>query len=232
MARVVSGGGSPVRCVDDGHHRCGAAARVVVTVDDVTESDGAPPLSELLRRLESALAERGVHVVQRLAPGVPQDVVREALAEIGLDPPDELLTWFAWHNGIAWRGDERLGHAYLVKWIPYSIDEAIAEYRNQPVGTEPWQWHPDWLPIAHLRNPDRLGAYCGSDTRRRGEVREVSGTERFWTDPPARTGLRELATWLTDAVEAGHWSYEVGEFAWSVEHWAEIPVARRVTGLV
>ena len=170
--------------------------------------------------------------MQRLAPGASAHRVREVLSEVGLDPPDDLLTWFAWHNGIAWRGDERLGHAFLVHWIPYSIDEAVAEYRNQPVGTEPWEWHPDWLPIAHLRNADRLGAYCGANTQQRGQVRQVSGTERFWTDPPARTRLHELVTWLTDAVEAGHWVYEVSEFAWSAARWVEIPVERRVTGLV
>lgn len=189
-------------------------------------------LAQLLIRLEDVLVSNRVPVVDRLAPGLHEKAVRELLGTLGMDPPDDLLTWFGWHNGLVWRGDEQPGDVFLVRWIPYSLSEAIAEYHDQPVGREPWQWHPDWLPIAHLRNADRLAVCCGSDAGDRGLVRVVSGVERFWHDPPARTTISDLAAWLAQAVEAGHWAYEAHDHVWSADRWTEIDAARRRTGLV
>jgi hypothetical protein len=52
-----------------------------------------------LERLEAALIRTGYPIAEGLQPGLSEDEVRTRLAAIGVDPPDDLVTWFGWHDG-------------------------------------------------------------------------------------------------------------------------------------
>ncbi len=65
----------------------------------MADNSDSRPLGELLVDLERVLREKGVPVVEHLAPGLPPERVRGTLTGLGLDPHPDLVTWWSWHDG-------------------------------------------------------------------------------------------------------------------------------------
>lgn len=59
-------------------------------------------LPTLLAEFESTLLRKAPVLAGRLRPGIPEELVRERLALLGLDPPREVVEWFAWHDGATY----------------------------------------------------------------------------------------------------------------------------------
>ena len=116
-------------------------------------------LSELLHALDKRWRSLGMPVDELLAPGLAEDVVRSTLSNVTQHLSDEIVDWFAWHNG-------RFEPRNLVLAAPsgcalLSITEALAERAQSrsvaveaaatepELGMAPEEYWPDsWLPIA------------------------------------------------------------------------------------
>src|SRR4051794_22885124 len=112
---------------------------------------------ELLGRFEAAVVATGSTVIGNLSPGVDPRYVREVLADIGMEPSAELITWFAWRDGY---DESSGGYDRLLSWRPLSVEAAIADWRRREHGSEPWHWAPTWLPIGEGGGMPRLAADC------------------------------------------------------------------------
>jgi hypothetical protein len=60
---------------------------------------GGETLLELLVHLEAEWTRLRAPVAARLRPGLREEEVRSRLATLGLDAPDDLVTFFGWHDG-------------------------------------------------------------------------------------------------------------------------------------
>lgn len=93
------------------HIRVVQALKLPATVDTSfgpsVEGAGAPLLAELLVELEIEL-ERIGFPVGRLRPGLPRAKAAARFAALERPVPDELLTWFEWHNGATMPPDTGL----------------------------------------------------------------------------------------------------------------------------
>ena len=86
-------------------------------------------LQTALDRLQAWLEAHDAPVVNGLQPGVSADEVRERLAEFGLEPPEELLTWFGWHSGYVPPPDATPAHQLITGSVtPISLDRACQWY--------------------------------------------------------------------------------------------------------
>jgi hypothetical protein len=56
-------------------------------------------LGHTLVRLEEMLGSHGWPVVDGLQPGLPEALIREELNAVGINPPDDAIELFSWHNG-------------------------------------------------------------------------------------------------------------------------------------
>lgn len=56
-------------------------------------------LAEALSRLEALLARSGAAIVPVLHEGIDESEVVSLLADVGLTPNSEVVTWFGWHDG-------------------------------------------------------------------------------------------------------------------------------------
>lgn len=138
------------------------------------DSDGSD-LAELLRRLESELRAFGAPIVGSFRTGVPHTDLAAALASVGLHTPDDLGTWFAWHDGADSGHQVTEGpgiyllpeNALAAGWHVLTIADAIRIR----------QWHLDdlaniggadllptsWLPVLHANERGLLCADCDAD---------------------------------------------------------------------
>jgi hypothetical protein len=186
----------------------------------------------LLEQFRGVLREAGAPVAENLAPGVAPEVVRARLGELGMEPSEQLLTWFAWQNGIAdWTGPAPAATFIMVVWVPYSLDEAVEEWRMWDHGSEPWEWIPTWLPVAHYWGMPRLAVDCTPPQDRICTVRQVSPDAGLFagTDAGARTLDWAVHHWIA-MVE--NWGYHVDSGGGWDGPWNDMPLEDRLTGII
>jgi hypothetical protein len=193
----------------------------------------ASDFAALLAELEDRIRATGAGVVDLLAPGISEDQVRTELAEVGMDPPGELVTWFGWHNGLTTAHPKSYGDGLLLLWLPLTLAESIAEWRPQDHGFEPWQWNPTWLPIGLRGGPERLAVDC---TPPQHEVATLRMADPFsgsfnLDDRPNVTGFATIVGWWIEAMDR-HWRvYDPDRDLWDYPEYTRVPVERRITGL-
>jgi len=191
---------------------------------------------DLLARFEAVLRFAGAPVVDNLAPGIAPDLVRERLAGIGMEPARELLTWFAWRNGIVDHWNVAGGASRLVRWMPWSLEEAIADWRQKDHGEEPWEWVVTWLPMATFEGMPRLVVDCSPPQDRVCTVRMVSPDEGLFSKPdrPSRSLAQAVQMW-TDWVLNGWYVVvppdDTQSGGWAVSRSLDIPLEDRLTGI-
>jgi hypothetical protein len=125
-----------------------------------------------LNRFERALADHEVPVVQGLLPGVDESEVRQMLAEVDIEPPDDLIDWFGWHNGYA---PPRSGKPF---WNIGPSQQAIGLERAYDIYTELRhdidELAPDedteWFLVINFTHNGYILMYCGDKADRRGQV--------------------------------------------------------------
>ena len=178
-------------------------------------------LLRALEALEAWLRSSGHPGVAGLRPGVPEAEVREQLGALGLDPPDDVLTFFGWHNGYeqAPRDD---GHWYgriTPSWFPLTLDEAckrflelremfeLEEQHGEMVGTH-------WFPLL------QADAYCvlvdcRPEQEHRGRIAVSDWITELWPSPDLRP--RSLAEpveeWLS-LLNDGLWHWDRSDDRW------------------
>jgi hypothetical protein len=106
--------------------------------------EGASPelLRDLLQQYESDIRKAGVRTKDVLLPGLSEREIRRQFGDIGIEPPEELLVWWGWHNGI----NQRYTGATRFNFLP--LEAAIATYSSDPHGTDIHSWNPQWIRVA------------------------------------------------------------------------------------
>lgn len=171
----------------------------------VAEGSGPQLLHELLQVWEWELRTAGFPFDEATLPGVPPDVTRETYAARGVEPPDELLTWFAWRNGQV-RGAPALGWLLLAS-VRESVDLRAA------VGEDEGDWFPWWVKLG------AAGSSLSMDTRDLDPAPLLRITDFDigpWVDRD-HTDIRSLCTavtWFIDALRRGYhrWDPAVSRF--------------------
>lgn len=183
--------------------------------------DGAGPakLDSLLRELDHVLAALDVDLNLVLDPGIAPDLVREAFAQVGLVPPEELIVWYGWHNGL--RVDAQGKYLGLTPFVAQAdVDWSIANYRYQlreavPMGL----WAEGWLCMESDRG---LSAYCSRNPGDLPLLRRVDFEAFDFLEESSAHQIVSLSTmvalWI-DAIEAGLvWPIiELGQLAWGYD---------------
>src|SRR4051812_46242873 len=85
-------------------------------------------LAETLVNIEHVIAELGAPVAGWTEPGLRLDEIAGRFDLVGLSPTDEIVTWFAWHNGV--RGDVPVFAAtFAPPFIWHSLDSMVDYYQ-------------------------------------------------------------------------------------------------------
>lgn len=113
-------------------------------------------LSVELTRLEAALDRASAHtVLRRLRPGVPPERSRTLVREAtGLELPDQVATFWAWHDGVDEAPGSALGAWTLLgvdgaidrRSMMFEVNRSVAELYGEAEARR--QWSATWLPWA------------------------------------------------------------------------------------
>jgi cell wall assembly regulator SMI1 len=152
-------------------------------------------LTALLQRVDRWLSKHRPHFFKSLAPGATPEELASLQGALGRPLPDELRTWFTWHNG---QGEEMAG-AFVESWNVLSVAEALDAKKGLDDEPPPG-WKTTWLPLLD----DGTGDYvCVCLEKSPAPVREVwQGRKRHSIIAPS------LTDWARDFVTA----LEVGAF--------------------
>lgn len=171
----------------------------------------------------------------RLAPGVPAELVDSTIRALGLSPPAELVELFAWHEVRDDPGDK-----WRVTWFwpasPLRLDEAVAEYRQAmriggvtpteldahiaaagPGATLTGFWRSDWFPI--LDSGEGV-VQCAIN----GGTLEGSPVWRQNWHPDENFQAALLTPTLTDYVDRIVELFRAGGYQWSADDQAIMTV--------
>lgn len=191
-------------------------------------------LTESLNALVSEHDRIGSPLRSRLRPGRTPAEVEKTLAGLGLQPPDEVVELFGWHEI-----HDPPGADARVSWFwpgtPYRLDEVVRAYRQfvdiggvtpdalaefvrdpSPASTFTGFWRTDWLPI--LYGEEDYAIECGDGPRATGAVWRVN----WHPDPQFETA--RLAVSLTLFVERIVELFRLGAYEWSDQHQAVMPI--------
>lgn len=123
-------------------------------------------------------------------------------------PTEEVLHWWAWHDGTTAGGIEALGHPGA-QW--QSLDQAIEEYdRHVRRGYSlPDNGLHGWLPLLHVTN----GAVIVADCRSAGPTSTTTYLSRELTlhTRGAPTSLTTAVGWWVELFETGVWHWDPQE---------------------
>jgi hypothetical protein len=169
-------------------------------------------LSTLLEQFDEELRSQGVDVSEHLAPGVSADYVARVLGDIGLEPPDELVAWFGWHNGPL-----PATRSYLPQFItPISVEDAVAVHKAKMSGDEELRWdvHPGWV---KLESPSfGLSVNCEESPENPPLVRRSDVDLPLSREGSFRqvVSLCTVVAWWIDALDRGAYSYDRVDKTW------------------
>lgn len=196
----------------------------VPTIDGLTVFGANPRLlAKLLDALEMKLAQAGAPV-QLLRDGLTEGDVTSRLVASGFLPTEEVLVWFAWHDGQT-GPDLWPDHGFL------SLDQALARSRNAPRGPEPWQWEGPWLP---LTGSSRGLAIACEPEQNPNRVRAIDPEPGMMRGRFARTQVLSLCTpiaWWLEELDSGAWAWDSQKQTWAVSSY-DPPRDRMATQLL
>jgi hypothetical protein len=107
-------------------------------------------LEAALQDLEAVWTAQSAPIVGHLAEGSTPEGIRARAGAFGLTLPDDVVQWFAWHDGLA--ADRDRDMEMLPAMRPLGLDEALALGREiravlVPVPGLPAVLTGDWLPL-------------------------------------------------------------------------------------
>ena len=182
--------------------------------------EGSSPdlLRKLLENLFDALESAGVPLRAHLRPGLSEGYIRERLERRGLVAPLELVSWYETFDGARFMVGEAPTRLFPVFDL-HSLDQALALYDAEAealrMGSEPWEWNPEWLRIGEPVHS--LAVHCAPDESAPPRVRSVGDDHTTQAlDPTYQVvSLCTPVAWWIEALEAGvfEWRADVGNWA-------------------
>lgn len=165
-------------------------------------------LEAALHELEAVWTAQSAPIVEHLAEGSTPEDIRARAGAFGLTLPDDVVQWFAWHDGLA--ADRDRDMEMLPGMRPLGLDEALALGREiravlVPVPGLPAVLTGDWLPLLS----DDAGEFLFVSV-------EAGADPAVWafelSDPAAPRGrfedLTGLARVLAALFEAGLYRFD------------------------
>ena len=185
------------------------------------EPSGPDALAEFLGEFEERLRGQGVEVDKYLAPGVENSRVKAALAEIELSPPQELLAWFAWRNGLTAPDGESLRGNILPPFIsPVSVEMAIKRFRVASIRPAELQWDfsSEWLKISSERFG--VSVRCSGDASEAPVVRWVDIDHPVGSNDRSHqvVSLCTVVNWWNEALDLGVFRWLRDETRWEWDY--------------
>lgn len=173
-------------------------------------------LEAALARLEAALAAQHNPVLDGMQPGLPEREIRRVIGELGINPPQELIAWFGWHNGYvappgrtprAWMGAELLQYTFDHAVSLYSgIAEGIDEFREFDLVSP--DEDTEWFPLCMVRGGSYLVMNCGNGLQRGSVARWNTHAQGFRPGGYRPQTLAEPVEWWVELIESGTWRYD------------------------
>jgi cell wall assembly regulator SMI1 len=202
-------------------------------------------LPELLRALEAEWQRLDAGIANRLRPGIDSDEIDRLTEPYGLRVPDELRTWWGWHDGASYAEPWHLGETTIGpgSWEFQSLAMMLDHYRfmrhhsavsPHPDDADPYlremYWHDSWLPITVASNGtmfvDVADAAQRSETPVYCDWLHVDN----YLEPVASSFTDVVALWVA-LLRDDYYSWDRETRTWGVRFDA-IPVDIRITGLV
>jgi len=192
-------------------------------------------LRQLLDEFEDIVRAQGAPVDGHLAPGISRETLTEQLGSVGLAPPEELVTWFAWHNGLRPTFGGKLRVDCLPPFItPSALDTAIERYYTDADADHEdgrWDAAPGWLMLDNTVN--RLAVHCGGDPNSPPLIRAVDMENPLWAEHSSQQAISlctAVSHWIR-ALELGVYVWNMNDRAWDYTY-SRIPPLLLKTGMV
>jgi len=165
-------------------------------------------LDAALADLEAVWTTQSAPIIEYLAAGSSPERTRQRAAAFGLDLPDDVVTWFAWHDGLVPDRDREV--EIMPAMRPVGLDEAMVLAREIKAALAPIPQLPavlagDWLPLLS----DDAGAFLFVSV----EARADPAVWAFELSDPAApqrrfNNLTDLARALTVLFQIGLYRFE------------------------
>lgn len=178
-------------------------------------------MSERLRtaldRLAAALTTTGYPLIEGLRPGLSEAEVRARLAEIGVDPPSDIITLFGWHDGYESPPDSEWHGRICAAYTLLTLDEACQLHveNQEPLELaaaytgEATEWFTVFATDAGF-----LVINYGDDPETRGRV-AMSDSGDIEPAPDRRPAS------LADTIELWTSYFGSGQWRWDGESWID-----------
>lgn len=156
-------------------------------------------LQDSLRLIEMHLRRLDRTSPRLLRPGLSVDAIRVALARQGLQPFDDLVQLYSWHDGTDVSTGAVLGDLWLVPGFYLStLDEAL---RNHAAFTSSSGWPASWLPILANGGGDFLVVDASPASQTGGSVRHFRIEEA--EHPVEYPGIADMVVTFEAAFRQG-----------------------------
>jgi len=192
-------------------------------------------LRQLLDEFEDIVRAQGAPVDGHLAPGISRETLTEQLGSVGLAPPEELVTWFAWHNGLQQPPGGRLRADCLPPCItPSSLARALGRYYTDADADHeegPWNSAPGWLMLNSSQ--DGLAISCQDNPTKAPLVRSADMDNPLWAEHSSQqvVSLCTAVSYWIRTVELGVHSWNRETQRWDYDS-SRIPPLLNRSGLV
>jgi hypothetical protein len=174
-----------------------------------------------LAGFEDELRQRKVSVIDYLRPGLPAADAEQRATAAGLRLPNEVLTWFSWHDGM--EPAERPPAHMLGPFQLLSLDAAIEGYRWRreqavSVGSEFEEdvWSQRWLPIAVQLTSRTLAVDVSVPVDPPAPVYLVDAQDFEESREPKCASMKAMVELWSDALAQGLWGWDHAERRWEV----------------
>ena len=188
----------------------------------------AVELEALLARLDEAWRSQGADIAGNALPGLTDAQIDERITPLGVVLPEELRTWWRWHDGVrggleAFANDYDEASIGPGEWQLVSLDEAVeryqfedrtAQYAEDPIAGE-YYWRDSWFPFVQAGSNDVLFVDTTVLTEdRTSPIRcRLSWNWDGWDAVQAHSLADAVAVWLR-ALTAGHYRWNATSHEW------------------
>ncbi len=178
---------------------------------------------QLLDRLSATWRAHGVPIEDALAPGRAIESFTSDDGNLHIDIPDELQTWWAWHDGgieegrsiFSWQIGPHLqpmSSTWSRDWWQTMMSEAATMATRTETDPDFW-WQEAWVP---LFDPG-AGTLVGDCRLGSAEVTPIRWVDWHHEErlPPATDSLGQLVQWWIEAIELGIWTWDQDSGMWT-----------------
>ncbi len=184
---------------------------------------------QLLDRLSATWRAHAAPIEDALAPGRTVESFTSDDGTLHVEIPDELRTWWAWHDGApkerrpisSWMMGPNLtpmSSTWSREWWQTMMAEAAMMATQGDLADPDFWWQEGWVPLLSNSVGGTLVADCRLGPAGLTPIRLVDWhhEERL---PPATHSLGQLVEWWIEAIELGIWTWDKDRGKWVRARW-------------